>query len=312
MKNRKEVWMRKDLVVMSLNDEKLLGNLKRLKSQERKCQAKFLIHLAEVDRRKLHLELAYPSLFKYVVEELGLSESSALKRIQICRAGRKFPEIFSLIEEGKVSLSVLNKIAPHLSFKNRDYWIPLACGKSVREIEYELAKVFPEEDREDRIGRKVRALSQDRVEIRFCASRDFAAKLQVAQDKLRHRFPEGKLEDILSFALDKLLDNSTKSRKTVQKPKPAASNTQATPSRYIRRIIRKEVETRDGKKCSFRNPLSGKTCDATAWLEYDHIYPFAWGGSNDSKNLRLLCRNHNQFLQRKSGVGVSFIRNVSS
>jgi 5-methylcytosine-specific restriction endonuclease McrA len=35
-------------------------------------------------------------------------------------------------------------------------------------------------------------------------------------------------------------------------------------------------------------------CQEKRGLEFDHIKPFALGGTNDIKNIRLLCRNCNQ------------------
>jgi 5-methylcytosine-specific restriction endonuclease McrA len=35
-------------------------------------------------------------------------------------------------------------------------------------------------------------------------------------------------------------------------------------------------------------------CQEKRGLEFDHIKPFALGGTNDVKNIRLLCRNCNQ------------------
>jgi hypothetical protein len=38
----------------------------------------------------------------------------------------------------------------------------------------------------------------------------------------------------------------------------------------------------------------GRRCDASAFLELDHVHPRAVGGSNDVTNLRVRCRAHNQ------------------
>ncbi|MFZ4404561.1 MAG: hypothetical protein ACOYOK_10715, partial [Pseudobdellovibrionaceae bacterium] len=51
------------LVLQNLASEALHGKLVELTSRERKLTTHILWHLAEVDRRKLYLQMAYPSFF---------------------------------------------------------------------------------------------------------------------------------------------------------------------------------------------------------------------------------------------------------
>ena len=54
------------------------------------------------------------------------------------------------------------------------------------------------------------------------------------------------------------------------------------------------VWRRDGGRCAYLGP-DGHRCGETAWLELDHIIPWARGGRSDEPgNIRLLCRAHNQ------------------
>lgn len=58
--------------------------------------------------------------------------------------------------------------------------------------------------------------------------------------------------------------------------------------------VRHEVWQRDEGRCAFVSP-DGVRCNETTWLEWDHIVPWALGGSSDDPaNIRLLCRSHNQ------------------
>src|ERR1700722_20495591 len=84
-----------------MQDQELLQTLKALMKTERKGQAEFLFHLAEVDIRQLYLPEGFPSLFAYCTQVLGLSESSSAKRIQVVRLSRRFPQVLELMREGK-------------------------------------------------------------------------------------------------------------------------------------------------------------------------------------------------------------------
>lgn len=56
-------------------------------------------------------------------------------------------------------------------------------------------------------------------------------------------------------------------------------------SRHIPRDVRQRVWQRYGGRCA--------ECSATEYLEFDHIVPFAKGGSNSDNNVQLLCRRCN-------------------
>jgi hypothetical protein len=68
------------------------------------------------------------------------------------------------------------------------------------------------------------------------------------------------------------------------------------PSRFVPIATKRHVLNRDGVHCSFKNPITGKTCGAKARLQFDHVKPFAKGGDASTENIRVLCQNHNLFL----------------
>jgi hypothetical protein len=114
-----------------------------------------------------------------------------------------------------------------------------------------------------------------------------------ARDLLRHRFPQGRMEEIIGEALRRLVE-----QELPRKPKKQKTNQPAS-SRRIPLWVQEEVWRHDGGKCSYIGP-SGIRCKETGWLEFDHIIPWALGGrSDDPGNIRLLCRAHNQAEARR-------------
>lgn len=70
-------------------------------------------------------------------------------------------------------------------------------------------------------------------------------------------------------------------------------------TRRVPQHIKTKVWRRDGGRCQYVGS-DGKRCGEEAWLEFDHIQPWALGGlSDDVQNVRLLCRTHNQLSARK-------------
>jgi hypothetical protein len=63
-------------------------------------------------------------------------------------------------------------------------------------------------------------------------------------------------------------------------------------SRHVPAAVRREVYERDQGQCAFVS-ADGRLCEAKAFLEYDHVLPWAALGGSSPDNIRLLCRAHN-------------------
>ncbi|MCB0350287.1 MAG: HNH endonuclease [Bdellovibrionales bacterium] len=93
----------------TLSNERLLSETKLIVSQERELLISVLRHLQEIERRKLFLELGFPSLWAYCTLELKYSEASAYRRIQAMRALRDLPVLQAKLESGSLSLTNIAK-----------------------------------------------------------------------------------------------------------------------------------------------------------------------------------------------------------
>jgi hypothetical protein len=99
--------------------------------------------MAEVDERRLYARKACPSMFSYCIEVLHLSEPEAYLRIVAARASRKHPVLLTLLAEGKLHLTGIALLAPHLTPENRDIVLARASHRSKREIEQLMAELSP-------------------------------------------------------------------------------------------------------------------------------------------------------------------------
>jgi len=163
-----------------------------------------------------------------------------------------------------------------------------------------------------------------RVKIEFVADEKVAQKIKRAKEILRHKYPSGKLEDIIDLALSDMLEKRDPCRKLSSKlfrrksaqssSKPfqrkgaqsssklfrrksaqSDSKPERKPlTRYIPQDVRREVYLRDNGQCVYQNP-AGKICGERAFLQVDHVRPWALGGASTEENLRLLCAQHNQW-----------------
>ncbi len=89
-----------------LSTEELDRSADKLVRAEKRNVALVLAHIAEMSRRKGHLERGYKNLFGYCTRRLHLSEGSVALRIQVANVSRRFPQILVALAENRMSLTV--------------------------------------------------------------------------------------------------------------------------------------------------------------------------------------------------------------
>ena len=82
----------------------------------------------------------------YCVAELHLAEAAAFKRIHAARTARRFPAIFGALADGRLHLSAVVLLAPHLTEDTADELLAAATHQSKPEVERLLAARFPRPD----------------------------------------------------------------------------------------------------------------------------------------------------------------------
>src|SRR5579859_636862 len=315
----------------ALSDVQLLENLKSLVGQGRVVLARLLAHLVEVEERRLHLEAACPSMFKFCVERLGMSEDEACRRIQAARLARHFPDLLVRIERGELTLSTVGLLHDALTDSSYEELVGAAAGKTKAEVQALLAQRSPRPDVPPTVspiavqapiaslgvvtgpapaaavpavacGRQLEPLSATRHKVQFTASDELRKKLERAKDLMRHANADGDLAVVVERAVDLLLAKLDKQR-LGKTSRPRAPRPQ-TPGRHegtshrndaiasVPRATRRAVFERDGERCTFTD-ADGCRCSCTTWLELDHVNPRACGGTSELENLRVRCRAHN-------------------
>jgi len=130
----------------TLPDDELLRRLAALLHDSRHAEADLVAHIAEVDARRLYAREAAPSMFQYCTERLHLSEAEAYLRIAAARASREHPIVLTMLADGRLHLTAIAMLAPHLAPQNRDALLQRATHKTKREIEDLLAELHPRPD----------------------------------------------------------------------------------------------------------------------------------------------------------------------
>ncbi len=310
-----------------LADDVLLRDLALHLSRERSCAADVLAHLAEVEARELHLPLGYPSMHAYCIGRLHLSEDATWKRLQAARAARRCPGLFVAVAEGRLHLSAVVLLAPHLSAENADALIAAATHRSKSKIEQVLAQRFPRPAVADRVETipaapltlaaappapgqvaerpRVTPLSAEAFALQCTLDRAAHDDLRYAQRLMGHQPAARDLGQLVGRAL-RLLVVALEKRKFAATERPRRGQKQASSAtRYIPADVKRAVWERDGGQCTFVSE-SGHRCEAEAGLEFDHRQEFARGGEATVEGLRLRCRAHNRYTAEQT-FGAGFI-----
>jgi len=310
--------------VALLSDLDLLARTRELNDQSHRTEADLLVHLGEIDERKLYLEHSFPSMFEFCVGELQFSEDAAYSRITVARAARRLPAMIGALRSGQVHLTGLRLLAPHLTAENDRELLAQAAGKTKSEIQELVAHLAPQPPvaptirklperpvavsaeplalrldparasppREDHRP-AIAPLAEETYKVQFTASRALRDKLKRAQDLLRHQLGDGDLAEIVERGLDLLIEKVEKERFAVgRKPRKAVEDC-AGNSRNVPDPIRRLVYERDGGRCAFVDE-EGRRCPATGWLELDHLDGWARTHEHSPDRMRLLCAAHNQ------------------
>lgn len=279
-----------------LTDDQLLVAVQRLAARERDSTADLVAHFAEIEERRLYLGAGFTSLYEYCRNVLHLSEDRACNRIAAARAARRFPVIVEMLADGRLNLSTLRMVAPHLA-DDHEALLASVAFKSRREVSELLARRHPRADVATSVRRLpalvVEPLAEDRYLIKFTAGPATVARLRQAQDLLRHAVPSGDAGEIVDRALTVLLEELEKTKFAATR-RPRVSRGTAEASRDVPAAVKRAVWMRDDGQCSFAGH-GGRRCEARGFLEFHHLSPYITGGAASVENIALRCRAHNQY-----------------
>ncbi len=143
----------------TVSDDELLRGLFEILKDSRRAEADLVAHIAEIDARRLYARQAASSMFAYCTEVLHLSEAEAWIRIRVARASRTHPMLLTMLRDGRLHLSGIVVMAPHLTLDNREALLKRATHQPKRRIEELVAELTPQEDAPAGMRREVGVVS---------------------------------------------------------------------------------------------------------------------------------------------------------
>ncbi|MFN8370914.1 MAG: HNH endonuclease signature motif containing protein [Bacteriovoracaceae bacterium] len=266
---------------MQLTQSEMLihNKIKTLVITERATLVQILDQLQIVYDTRLYAKMGHASIIKYLIKEHGYSESAAYRRMQALRLVKEIPEVKNLVKKGNLHLSGITTLQIMMKNQDKDTKIDVISkiqNKTNSEIQTEIFKLIPTATLPNENSRKV-----SETETRL--SLNLSQKVMDKLEKLKARTKCYDTALIIEKALDIAL-SSTDVTKTKTIHSKGSNNPRTIPAK-----TKKEILMRSNQKCEYPG------CESIHFLEFDHIKAVSQGGTNEKKNIRLLCKAHNQF-----------------
>jgi hypothetical protein len=86
------------MTLADLSDQELLSSLSTVCFGSYRLLGRLLLHLIEVEARRLDVRSACSSLYDFCQRRLGMSKSTAVRRIEAARLVRRFPSLLGYVE----------------------------------------------------------------------------------------------------------------------------------------------------------------------------------------------------------------------
>ena len=289
----------------ALSDDQLLSETSTVVASERRITADAIKHFYEINRRKLHLQLGYGSLFEMLRNKYGYCEATAQLRKNAVYLMQDVPDVIEKIESGVMPVTVAANIQSFLYAEKRldrayspeakAELIETCIGKSVRDVQKEFARRNPDFEKRE----SIKQVTEDRVRVSHSISNELEDKLQRIRRLWSHIDPNMSRETMLDRMAELTLDQIDPLRKAKRaenrKVKTATAQTITETSlrapevgvtRYIEARHSHEVYLKNADRgCDFVSETSGQRCGSKFQLQRDHIKPLSQGGASTCESI---------------------------
>lgn len=219
----------------NLSDELLDQNLMSFVKKEKEVLKEILLHIAEVDRRRLFLRMGYSSLYVYLTERMGYDGGSAQRRLDAARLAQQVPSVIESIDQGEITLAQVTFLQKSLRQSKQ---LQISAAVKAEIIETMKHKTFGETqvavckslDIEMKAAPKVSHQANESVRFEVTLSKEQWAKIQTMRELLSTALPSGEWDQVLEYIAGKVIEQKTKVSKSrhskrFQQPKKFSAKT---------------------------------------------------------------------------------------
>ena len=298
-------------------DQNIISELRLTIQEERKITLQILHLINEAHARRLYASAGYSTPFEWLTKEFGYSAAAAMRRLDSARALRDVPSIEKKIETGEVNLTNLAKVqsvirseekrtGERMDVLAKSKAFEMIENKSSREAEFLLATAYPEAAPIK--SESIRTINETEVRVQVTLTKQQLAALERVREVASHSNLGRSLSEIIDMLANTYLEKNDPLRREIKPRKPSVDKMNENPitpapetaaqkdvrkRKPIAPALRNAVFRKAEARCQFVDPRTCRRCESRSLLQIDHVVPVSLGGTNDTRNLRVLCRTHN-------------------
>lgn len=294
-----------------ISNLELTTRLEKLVHSERKITHVILIHILEIESRRIYAELGFDGMFSYLTKGLGYSESAAYRRLQSARLLKTAPAAAAKLEDGSLNLSQLTEVQKSLKFdKDGNKPLEIILAKIENKNSFETKKILAFEfDQPIQSQTVIAPQKNESIRLELTLTKKQFETLEEAKNLMSHIAHSNSLSDVIEQLALKYLKSKTGNGKSDRNlinntPLPKrnlAAKVKRQRRSYLPLNLKRSLMKNAEHTCQYIDKSTGRKCDSKYQLQVDHIHPLAKGGSDIEINLQILCRTHNHLKGSHTG-----------
>jgi hypothetical protein len=291
-----------------MTDDQLLEKLGERFAIERENSHHILLLLKEIQSRRIFAKRGFPNMFSMLIKHFKQSETSANQHLKALDLMLAVPAVEERLVSGDLNLSTLAMAQRQIKREEKltgkkvaqDKKVEIVesiTNKTMAQTETELFKHLPETATNP--ANSERRISETATRMSLTVPDDVREMMIRLKEIWAHADPSMDNVEVMRRAFKLALQKSDPAKRAAQ-PKSPISVKRRGRLTYYRKGFDQALWQRANSKCEYIDKKTGRRCDCTFGLEREHIIPLGKGGTNDLKNMQLLCRTHNQLRARQA------------
>ncbi|MGE0633025.1 MAG: HNH endonuclease [Pseudobdellovibrionaceae bacterium] len=220
--------------IKKFSDAQLLSSLENFFESERQTTHIILLHLKEIESRKLYADRGYPDMFKMLIIHFHQSETAANQRLQALRLIKAVPVVEEKLKAGEVNLSTLALAQRQITREEKVTGkkvedsvkaeiIEKISSKTIAQAEVELMTLLPESSKT--IEAYERRISKDETRVGLTFPDRVMEKLERFKNYIAAANPKMDSVEVIERALDIALEKVDPTRKQRQGSQASKTDT---------------------------------------------------------------------------------------
>src|SRR5665213_3517651 len=292
------------------SDDQLLTSLGERFAIERENSYHILLHLKEIQSRRLHLKRGFSNLFSMLIKHFRQSETSANQHLKALDLMLAVPAVEERLVSGDLNLSTLamaqrqikreEKLTGRKVTKEQKAEIVESItNKTMAQTETELFKLLPETATNP--ANSERRIREDATRMNLTVPDDVRDMMIRLKELWAHADPTMDNVEVMRRAFKLALAKSDPTQKSKRAAQPTSVKHRGNERlKYYGKEYDRALWERAGSRCEFVDNKTGRRCDCKFGLQKEHVISLAMGGTNELTNMQLLCGPHNQLRARQA------------